>query len=194
MFFLLTRNCSIGWLFPSNTNAFSIFSFIMELFPQMLQTSNTINIIEIPKTRTYKYMSQLKFMFIRLVQRPQHPKMYTYIHARNLSLASWLSSLEMERVAWVQIVDEAVCVLRFYCYHITKYGTIVNSVSWLPHAFAVSLFINSLCAHVVFERSTYGEWNNLSESSSDGWLGAGHSKKRKTIPQQFTIIYWNVLV
>ena len=30
-------------------------------------------------------------------------------------------------------------------------------VPWLPHAFPGSLFINSICAHVVFERSTNGD-------------------------------------
>ena len=39
----------------------------------------------------------------------------------------------------------------------------------LPHAFPCSWFINSLCAHVAFERSTDEEWHNLSGTSSDGW-------------------------
>ena len=41
-------------------------------------------------------------------------------------------------------------------------------VPWLPHAFPASLFINLLCAHVVFERSTDGGWHILSGTSSDG--------------------------
>ena len=35
------------------------------------------------------------------------------------------------------------------------------------HAFPVSCFINSFCAHIVFERPTKGGWHNLSGTTSD---------------------------
>ena len=71
-----------------------------------------------------------------------------------------------------------------------------------PNAFPDSLFINLLCAHVVFERSTDREWHNPSGTSSDGrddsleqnCLGVGNSKTGRTLRQQLTIIYWNVFV
>ena len=53
----------------------------------------------------------------------------------------------------------------------TKCDIIVALVPWLPHAFPRSLFISSLCAHVVFERFTDGEWHNLSRTSG-GWGGS----------------------
>ena len=40
---------------------------------------------------------------------------------------------------------------------------------WLPHAFPANCFINSLCVHVLFERSTERVYHNLFGPSSDGW-------------------------
>ena len=45
-------------------------------------------------------------------------------------------------------------------------------VSWLSHAFPDSLFINALCAHIMFERSTEGEFHNPTGTSSDGRTGS----------------------
>ena len=51
-----------------------------------------------------------------------------------------------------------LCFLRFY---------VVALVPWLPHVFPGSdLSIPS--AHVVFERSSDGGWDNLSGTISDG--------------------------
>ena len=41
-------------------------------------------------------------------------------------------------------------------------------VPWPPREFPGSLIINLLRAHVVFEKSTDGEWHNLFGTSSDG--------------------------
>ena len=64
-----------------------------------------------------------------------------------------------------------------------------------PNAFPDSLFINLLCTHAVFERSTDREWHNpygTSDGRGDPWeqicLGTGNSKTR-TLHQQLTIIY-----
>ena len=63
--------------------------------------------------------------------------------------------------------------------------------------FSDSSFINFVCAHTVFERSTDKEWWNPSGTSSDSrsdplevsCLGVGNSKTRITHCQQLTIIY-----
>ena len=50
---------------------------------------------------------------------------------------------------------------------------IVALASWLTYAFPGSLFINLLCAHIVFERSPDEGWHNLSATpydSQDGLL------------------------
>ena len=67
----------------------------------------------------------------------------------------------------------------------------------VPNAFSDSLFINSVCAHTVFERSADKEWHNPSRTSSDGWgdqlaqtcLVVGNSKTTRTLHQQLKIIY-----
>ena len=72
----------------------------------------------------------------------------------------------------------------------------------LLNALTDCLFINPLCAHIVFERSTDREWPNSFGTSSDGWVDSlehsrqcpGNSKTIRTLRQQLTIIYWNVLV
>ena len=55
------------------------------------------------------------------------------------------------------------------------------------------------CAHAVFERCRVREWYNPSGTSSNGrgdsleqsFHGVDNSKSRRTLRQQFTIIYWN---
>ena len=56
--------------------------------------------------------------------------------------------------------------------NITKCSTIGALVPWLLHLFPGSLFINSLCVHVLFERSTDGEWHNPPGTSSEGGGGS----------------------
>ena len=56
----------------------------------------------------------------------------------------------------------------FYLFIFKIVDFIAALVSWLPQVFLISCFIDSLCAHVVFERSTEGGWRNLS-GISDGW-------------------------
>ena len=70
-----------------------------------------------------------------------------------------------------------------------------------PNVVPGSLFINLLCAHVVFERSTDKERHNppgtsdgRADSLEQNRLGVGNSKIRRALPQQLTMIYWNVLV
>ena len=43
---------------------------------------------------------------------------------------------------------------------------------WPPHAVAGSLFINPLCTHIVFERSTNREWLNPPGTFSVGQCGS----------------------
>ena len=65
-----------------------------------------------------------------------------------------------------------------------------------PNMFPDCLFINPLCALVVFKRSTDREWHNLAETSSNGrgdsleqsCLDVGHLKTRRTLRQLLTII------
>ena len=72
----------------------------------------------------------------------------------------------------------------------------------VSNAFPGSLLISPLCAHAVFERFTDRKWHNPSETSSDSQgdsleqscLNVGNSKTRRTLYQQLTIIYWNILV
>ena len=71
----------------------------------------------------------------------------------------------------------------------------VTQLWYYSIAYLDSLFINPVCAHTVFERSTDKEWYNPS-GNSDGWgdpleqicLGVGNTKTR-TLRQQLTIIY-----
>ena len=48
----------------------------------------------------------------------------------------------------------------------------VALVTWLPYALPGSLFIYSLCARVLLERSTYGGWHNPPGTSSDSRGGS----------------------
>ena len=81
----------------------------------------------------------------------------------------------------------------YSCHNIFYFGLILVTV---PYLIPGNLFINALCAHAVFERSTNREWHNPSGTFSDGQgdpleqscLDVDNSKTR-TLCQQLTIIY-----
>ena len=68
--------------------------------------------------------------------------------------------------------------------------------------FLIICLFNPLCAHAVFERSTDREWHNLVGTSSNGradsfeqnCLAVVNPITRRTLHQQLTIIYRNVLI
>ena len=116
-------------------------------------------------------------------------------HGNKYSTITWQWVFRVESSLWLRCGflgpnPTSGCVVDFQ-------GRILVTVL---NAFSGSSFINPVCAHAVFERSTEKEWHNPSGTSSDGWsdpseqscLGVDNSRPRRILRQQLTIIYWSM--
>ena len=96
-----------------------------------------------------------------------------------LYCSKWLTNFQI----FNEIIMSYSCMLLFQLINNSIKHVWSYSITFLN-----SLFINSVCAHTVFERSTYKEWHNPSGNSSDGWgdsleqscLGVVNSKNQNS--------------